>query len=154
MGQVKGVINFFLDTGCFHCKHMLTIAETRKVILVIKLIIASITFNVDASSFVMWCNLMWHTVQTFITSPFLTLIPHPYTLHSHPHPPTPHPLTPSQKEQRDLQKLMRVVDPVELVQTQQPMSHDDHMTQLHQQYLELEEEYSSVIEKLAATPCT
>ena len=49
---------------------------------------------------------------------------------------------------------MRVVDPVELVQTQQPMSHDDHMAHLHQQYLELEEEYSSVIEKLAATPCT
>lgn len=75
-------------------------------------------------------------------------------LHYHIPPSHPHIPTPSQKEQRDLQKLMRVVDPTELVQTQQPVSHDDHMTQLHQQYLELEEEYSCVIEKLAATPST
>jgi len=61
---------------------------------------------------------------------------------------------PYQKEQRDLRKLMHVMDPAELVQTQHPVSHDDHMTDLHKQYLEVEEEYSSIVEKLASTPCT
>ena len=43
------------------------------------------------------------------------------------------------------------MDPAELALSHPPISHDDHMTQLHQEYKVLEEEYLNVIEKLAAT---
>ncbi len=57
-----------------------------------------------------------------------------------------------QREQRDLRKLRKVMDPSELALTHPQMSHEEHVTQLHQAYKELEAEYRKVIEKLAATP--
>ena len=59
-----------------------------------------------------------------------------------------------QREQRDLRKLQQVMDPAELVLTHPPVSHDRHMTQLQDGYRQLEEEYLTVIEKLAAAPNT
>ncbi len=44
------------------------------------------------------------------------------------------------------------MDPAELALTHPQLSHDDHLTQLHQAYKELEAEYIKVIEKLAAAP--
>ena len=59
-----------------------------------------------------------------------------------------------QREQRDLHKLQKVMDPVELALTHPPVSHDSHMTQLQDGYRQLEEDYLTVIEKLAAAPNT
>ena len=59
-----------------------------------------------------------------------------------------------QREQRDLHKLQQVMDPAELAQTHRPVSHDRHMTQLQDCYRQLEEDYLTVIEKLAAAPNT
>ena len=46
------------------------------------------------------------------------------------------------------------MDPVELALTHTPVSHDSHMTQLQDGYRQLEEDYLTVIEKLAAAPNT
>ena len=46
------------------------------------------------------------------------------------------------------------MDPVELALTHPPVSHDRHMTQLQDGYRQLEEDYLTVIEKLAAAPNT
>ncbi len=68
------------------------------------------------------------------------------------HPPSPLAWPRPQREQRDLKKLRQVMDPAELALTHPQLSHDDHLTQLHQAYKELEAEYMKVIEKLAAAP--
>ena len=57
-----------------------------------------------------------------------------------------------QREQRDLRKLQQVMDLVELALTHTPVSHDRHMTQLQDCYRQFEEDYLTVIEKLAAAP--
>lgn len=56
-----------------------------------------------------------------------------------------------QKEQKDLKKLQKLVNPLELAMTHPEVSHEDHVTQLHQAYEQLEGEYMKVIEKLAGT---
>ena len=44
------------------------------------------------------------------------------------------------------------MSPAELALLQPPESHDSHVTKLANEYQALEEEYLSVIEKLAASP--
>ena len=51
----------------------------------------------------------------------------------------------------DLQRLHGVVDPQELALTHPQVSCEDHMTELHEQYKGVEEEYLRLIEKLAAS---
>ena len=55
---------------------------------------------------------------------------------------------PVQREQRTLNKLQKLVNPLELAMTHPQVSHEDHVTQLQQAYEQLEQEYSKVIQKL------
>ena len=58
-----------------------------------------------------------------------------------------------QREKLDLKRLYDsgLVDPQELALTHPQVSCEDHMTELHEQYKEVEEEYLKVIEKLATS---
>ena len=56
-----------------------------------------------------------------------------------------------QREKLDLKRLHGVVDPQELALTHPQVSCEDHMTELHEQYKQVEDEYLKVIEKLAAS---
>ena len=59
----------------------------------------------------------------------------------------------SQREKLDLRRLLqRVVDPQGLALTHPQLSCDNHMTELHEQYKQVEEEHLiKVIEKLDAS---
>ena len=56
-----------------------------------------------------------------------------------------------QREKLDLKRLHGVVDPQELALTHPQVSCEDHMTELHEQYKQVEDEYLKVIEKLATS---
>ncbi len=49
-----------------------------------------------------------------------------------------------------MKRVQDFVDPTELALTHPQVSHEDHMTQLHQDYKALEGEYLNIIEKLAS----
>ena len=59
----------------------------------------------------------------------------------------------TQKQQRDLSRLSRFMDPVQLALTYPQQTVEERRKELHADYQQLEIEYRNVIEKLASTRC-